>query len=120
MLYYLYDREILSEDFWLEYLDGKIQEKYQSILNSAEAEKQLKESAEEFSNWIKTGPYEEDKEKKENDTKEENKKEKEKEKEEKEKEKEEKEEEEEKTTKKGKKKKKKKKDKKINQIMQSL
>ena len=111
LLYYLYDREILSEEFWLDYLDGKIQEKYQNILNSAECEKQLKESAEEFSKWIKTGPYEGDEEKKENDNKEENKKEKEKEKEKEEKEKEEKEEEE-KTTKKGKKKKKKKKDKK--------
>ena len=71
ILYYLYDRDILSEEFWLDYLSGKIQEKYQNMLNSAEAEKQFKESASDFSNWIEKGPYEgEEEEKKDNESKE--------------------------------------------------
>ena len=104
LLYYLYDRDILSEEFWLDYLGGKIQEKYQNILNSPEAEKQFKEAASDFSNWIENGPYEgEEEEKKENESKETDKKEK-----------EEKEEDDDKKEKKGdkKKKKNKKKDKK--------
>ena len=103
LLYYLYDRDILTEEFWLNYLNGKIQEKYQNILNSPEYEKKLKEAAKDFSNWIENGPYEgEDEEKKEKNDKEE----------EKEKEKEKEKNEEEKETKKEKKKGKKKKDKK--------
>ena len=78
LLYYLYDRDILSEEFWLDYLGGKIQEKYQSMLNSPEAEKKFKEAANEFSNWIENGPYEgEEEEKKESENKEPEKKEKE-------------------------------------------
>ena len=57
-LYYLYDRNILSEDFWLNYLNGNIQKKYQSMLNSNEGEKELREAAKDFSNWIQDGPYE--------------------------------------------------------------
>ena len=108
LLYYLYDRDILTEDFWLEYMNGKIQEKYPSILNSVDGEKQFKEAAKEFSNWIKTGPYEgEDEEK--NDKDKEKEKEKENEKEEKEKEKEKEKVEDEEDNKKGNKKEKKKK-----------
>ena len=71
VLYYLYDRDILTEEFWLEYLKGEIQEKYKSMLNSSEGEKKLKESAKEFSDWIENGPYEgEEGENKEKDNKE--------------------------------------------------
>ena len=56
----------MTEEFWLNYLNGKIQEKYQSILNSNENEQKLKETAKDFSNWIENGPYEgEDEEQKE-------------------------------------------------------
>ncbi len=107
VLYYLYDRDILSEDFWKDYLNGVVQKKYQSILNSTDGEKQLKESAKDFSDWIETGPYEGDEEEKKDKEKEKEEKENEKEKE-KEKEKAEDEEE----NKKGKGKEKKKKNKK--------
>ena len=58
LLYYLYDREILTEEFWKDYLSGKIQEKYKSVLISEEGVKKMKEAAKEFSNWIENGPYE--------------------------------------------------------------
>ena len=64
LLYYLYDRDILSEDFWLNFLNGKIQEKYKSILYTEEADKQMKEAALDFSNWIEKGPYEDEEEEK--------------------------------------------------------
>ena len=76
LLYYLYDRDILSEEFWLNYLNGKIQEKYQSMLYAEEADKQMKQAALDFSNWIEKGPYEgEEEEKKEKEKNEDDKKE---------------------------------------------
>jgi len=74
VLYYLYDNDILKEDFWLKYLNGNIQEKYKSIFSIEEGEKKMKEAAKEFSNWIENGPYEgeeENNEKKEKDEEEE-------------------------------------------------
>ena len=114
LLYYLYDRDILTEEFWLNYLSGKIQEKYQTILNSAECEQKLKEAAKDFSNWIENGPYEgEDEEKKEKNEEKEKEKENEKEKE---KDKNEEEKESKKEKKKGKKKKDKKNKKESNEV----
>ena len=78
VLYYFYDRDILSEDFWISYLNNEIQEKYKSILNVSECEKKFKEAAKDFSNWIENGPYEDDEEDK--NEKKENKEEKKKEK----------------------------------------
>ena len=106
VLYYLYDKDILKEEFWHNYLNGKIQEKYNSIFRIEDGEKKLKGAAEEFSNWIEKGKNEEEK----SEIKEEEKNEAKEEKEEKEEKKEEKDEEDdEKGKKKGKKKKGKKK-----------
>ena len=58
VLYYLYDKDILKEEFWLKYLSGNIQEKYNSIFRVEEGEKKLKEAAKDFSEWIENGPYE--------------------------------------------------------------
>ena len=58
VLYYLYDNDIITEDFWLKYIGGSIQEKYNSIFNMEEAEKKLKEAAKDFTDWIENGPYE--------------------------------------------------------------
>ena len=66
VLYYLYDKDILTEDFWLKYLKGNIQEKYSSIFRLEEGEKKLKEAAKDFSDWIENGPYEGEEENKEN------------------------------------------------------
>ena len=102
VLYYLYDKDIITEEFWLKYLNGNIQEKYNSIFRVEDSEKKLKEAAKEFSKWIETGPYEGEEE----DEKKEEKKE---EKEEKKEEKDEEDDDDDKGKKKGKKKKGKKK-----------
>ena len=65
VLYYLYDKDILKEDFWLKYLSGNIQEKYNSMFRIEEGEKKLKEAAKDFSDWIENGPYEGEEENKE-------------------------------------------------------
>ena len=76
VLYYLYDKDILKEEFWVKYLNGNIQEKYSSIFRIEEGEKKLKEAAKDFSNWIETGPYEgEEENEKASENKEEEKKE---------------------------------------------
>ena len=81
VLYYLYDKDILTEEFWLKYLSGNIQEKYNSIFRIEDGERKLKEAAKDFSDWIENGSYEGEEENKEekgdksdkNDTKEETK-----------------------------------------------
>ena len=70
VLYYLYDKDILTEDFWLKYLNGSIQEKYDSIFRMEEGEKKLKEAAKDFSDWIENGPYEGEEENKNKEEKE--------------------------------------------------
>ena len=116
VLYYLYDKDILKEDFWLKYLNGTIQEKYSSMFRIEEGEKKMKEAAKDFSNWIENGPYEgeeentsEKKEEKKQEKEEEKKEEKKEEKEEEKKEEKDEDDNEEKGKKKGKKKKGKKK-----------
>ena len=71
VLYYLYDKDIIKEDFWLSFLKGSIQEKYHSKFYREDGEKKLKEAAQDFSNWIENGPYEgeEENDKKEKDEK---------------------------------------------------
>jgi translation initiation factor 5 len=71
LLYYFYDNDIITEEFWLDYLKGK----YTSVFNVPETEKKFKNAAAEFSDWIKSGPYEgEDDNKEEGEGKEDNKK----------------------------------------------
>ena len=76
VLYYLYDKDIIKEDFWLNYLKGNIQEKYNSIFKFEEGEKKMKEAAKDFSNWIENGPYEGEEENTKKEKDEENKEEK--------------------------------------------
>ena len=76
VLYYLYDKDILSEDYWKSILDNKEQIKYKSLLYNNETEKKFLKACEDFSNWINNGPYEGEEEvKKEEEKKEEEKKE---------------------------------------------
>jgi translation initiation factor 5 len=58
IMYYFYDREILSEEFWKNVLDKKEQTKYNSELYNSENEKKFINACEEFNNWIRNGPYE--------------------------------------------------------------
>ena len=75
MMYYFYDKEILSEEFWRNVLDKKEQVKYNSELYNSENEKKFITACEEFNNWIKNGPYEGEEPKKEEPKKEDEKKE---------------------------------------------
>jgi hypothetical protein len=68
-MYYFYDKEILSEEFWRNVLDNKEQVKFNSELNNIENEKKFIAACEEFNNWIKNGPYEGEEPKKEEEKK---------------------------------------------------
>lgn len=74
LLYYLYNDDIITEEFWMNFAIKK-SIKYNSLLYNPEVEKKFLTAAAEFTKWIETGPYEGDEEKKEEEKKEEEKKE---------------------------------------------
>ena len=64
LLYYLYNDDIITEEFWMNFAIKK-SIKYNSLLYNPEVEKKFLTAAAEFTKWIETGPYEGDEEKKE-------------------------------------------------------
>ncbi len=73
ILYYFYNNDILSEDFWKSVLENKEQIKYKSLLFNQDIISKFLKSAEDFSEWIKNGPYEGDEDKNNEEKKEEKK-----------------------------------------------
>ena len=69
----MYNNDILSEDFWKSVLENKEQNKYKSLLFNPDIINKFLKSAEEFSEWIKNGPYEGEEENKNEEKKEEKK-----------------------------------------------
>ena len=57
VLYYLYQEDIIKEDFWVSYAVKKGL-KYNTILYNPETEKKFLNAANEFTKWIENGPYE--------------------------------------------------------------
>ena len=64
LLYHLYDADIITEDYWINFAIKKTL-KYNSMLYNPDNEKKFLTAANEFSKWIETGPYEGEEEKKE-------------------------------------------------------
>lgn len=58
ILYYLYDADIITEDFWTNYAIRMKLPTFKTVLYSKEYEEKLLTAASEFTNWIETGPYE--------------------------------------------------------------
>ena len=64
LLYHLYDADIITEDYGINFAIKKTL-KYNSQLYNPDNEKKFLTAANEFSKWIETGPYEGEEEKKE-------------------------------------------------------
>jgi translation initiation factor 2 beta subunit (eIF-2beta)/eIF-5 len=62
ILYYFYEMDIITEDFWVKYAI-KSSLNFKSILLNREIEAKFIDSAKDFSHWIEHAPYEDEEEK---------------------------------------------------------
>ena len=58
VLYYFYDKDILSEEFWKMLVSGEIKSDFRPMLFSEELESKFLKAAAEFSDFIENGKYE--------------------------------------------------------------